>query len=791
MAAARRRRDSGSGTPPSRSVPGRGRAWLVAGIAVVALVAAGVALMRSRRVPPRPNVLLITIDTLRADHLGCYGDAGAATPVLDALAARGVRFATAIAQAPLTAPSHASILTGRTPLAHGLRDNGAFVLPEKVPTLAAAFQAAGYRTAAFVSGFPLDRRFGLARGFDSYDDRFQHGDDPHRAAYVERPADQTTRAVLQWLGNHSSATDARWFLWVHYFDPHAPYAPPPEIAARFPGRLYDGEVAFVDSQIGALLRSLEATGAMARTLVLATADHGESLGEHGELTHGVFVYDATLKVPLILAGPGVSAGLVSATVARSIDIAPTLADLASVPVASGTEGRSLRPALSGRAMSDEPAYAEALFSRIQLGWAPLHAWRTARWKVIDAPRPELYALDSDPGEKSNRVEQSPSVKDDLLQPLRAALTAGTPTASAPEDASVAERLAALGYLGAARTMPAADSPRDPKDGIGLINRLERGIAEARANPEFSARELAAILLEEPRFSLARRYRAIALAATRDYAGAIRELHALERDGPLPAADLVFLGDYLRLSGQAGEARDTLERAASLEPRAPEPLLSLARTFIAQGQPDQAAAAFERVLAVVPGHPDALRGLGDLALGREDLVSAERYYDLVLKGAEYDAGAMVKIGVIDVRKGQLDAGIALFQKAVALDPTNAEALLDLASALAKSGRHAEADPYFERALALAPAEPSVERSVLIGATRFLQGRFAEAAGAYQSALDKAPAPTPELLNGLAWAQLKLGHTREAALLLRRSLALNQSQPEIDRLLAQLRSAPAAP
>ena len=278
----------------------------------------------------RVNVLLVTIDTLRWDHLGCYGDRSAATPVLDALAGRGVRFATAIAQVPLTAPSHASILTGLTPLRHGVRDNGGYTLPAEVRTLARRLTDAGYRSAAFVSGFPLDHRFGFASGFDVYDDRLART--AGRAPYTERSADATTDRVMGWLdqmrpsgGEARSTPSQPWFAWVHYFDPHAPYAPPPPFATRFADRLYDGEVAFVDAQIGRLLGRLERSGDLARTLIVVTADHGESFGEHGEETHGVFVYDATLRVPFIVAGPGIHGGRSSAVVARSIDVVPTRA----------------------------------------------------------------------------------------------------------------------------------------------------------------------------------------------------------------------------------------------------------------------------------------------------------------------------------------------------------------------------------------------------------------------------------------------------------------------------------
>src|SRR5213594_1063087 len=229
----------------------------------------------------RPNVLLVTIDTLRADYLGCYGRAAAATPTMDALAGRGVRFATAVAHVPLTGPSHASILTGRTPLGHGFRDNGGYVIPAEAKTAADDFRQAGYRTAAFVSGFPLDRRFGFDRGFDAYDDHLPKGNDPRRTPYVERLADATTDAALRGLGSPVPAgAPASFFLWVHYYDPHAPYEPPADLAERYSPAPYDGEIAFVDRQLARLLHALDVRNETGRTVVIVTADHGESLGEH-------------------------------------------------------------------------------------------------------------------------------------------------------------------------------------------------------------------------------------------------------------------------------------------------------------------------------------------------------------------------------------------------------------------------------------------------------------------------------------------------------------------------------
>src|SRR6185295_19211933 len=290
---------------PSRWV---GLGALLAAVAVAALLAA-------RRHPPGgsagpPDVLLITVDTLRADHLGAYGDAQALTPVIDGLAARGARFAQVIAPAPLTLPSHASIFTATTPFTHGVRDNAGFVLGPALPTLAERFRAAGYSTAAFVSGYPLHRRFGLARGFDQYDDRLTRGGDRARPAAVERRADETIAAVETWLGRPAPGPRRPMFLWVHLFDPHAPYEAPEPYRTRFGERPYDGEVAFVDAQIGALLQRVTQARPDRASVVAVTSDHGEGLGEHGEPTHGLFVYDSTIRVPLVLAGPGVPAGRV-------------------------------------------------------------------------------------------------------------------------------------------------------------------------------------------------------------------------------------------------------------------------------------------------------------------------------------------------------------------------------------------------------------------------------------------------------------------------------------------------
>jgi len=601
----------------------------------------------------RRNVLLVTIDTLRADRVGCYGHASASTPTLDRLAARGVRFTTAVAHVPLTGPSHASIITGLGPLGHGFRENAGFVLPPRVKTGAEDFGQAGYRTGAFVSAFPLDRRFGFDRGFDSYDDHLPKGNDPRRTPYVERFADATTDAALRWLAAEPKRPERPFFLWVHYYDPHAPYEPPGELAARFRTAPYDGEIAFADQQLGRLLGALDASGALGRTLILAMSDHGEGLGEHGEGTHGLFVYDSTLKVPFILAGPGIAAR-VAATVARGMDALPTLLDLAGLSVRPEIEGRSLRPAVEGREMSDAPAYAETLYPQREFGWAPLFAWRTSRHKLIQAPRPELYDLEADPGETLNRAAHDGARVAELEQKLETMLSRAAPAAAAAVDPEAAERLRALGYVaGGAGGAPAAAGAalRDPKDGLGLMPRLNRGMSVVRTDPETAIRDLESVLAEDPGLLMARRSLAVAYAAARRPERAIAELRRVEKQSSLNAEDKIVLGDNLRFAGRLDEAQAVLEATARENPRFAQPWLSLAEIRLKRQQFAEAAAAYEHVLQLAPDHVEALRGLGDLAFVQQRLDEAGERYARILEVDPVDAGALTKLGVVRMREGR--------------------------------------------------------------------------------------------------------------------------------------------
>lgn len=435
----------------------------------------------------RPSLLLVTIDTLRADAVGSYG-AEHATPTLDALATRGVRFTRTYSPAPITLPSHSSMMTGLRPPAHGVRNNGSYVLGDDAQTLAERLQAEGYETAAFVSAAVLERKFGLGQGFDHYDDATSGGEG---AFYAERSARETNQRVLAWADARGDATRPS-FLWVHYFDPHAPYAAPAEFADRFPEAPYTAEVAATDAALGELFEGLDQRGLLSETVVAVTADHGESLGEHGEDTHALTLYDATQHVPFLLAGPDIPRGEVSERLASLIDLAPTLlARLKAAPLAEA-EGADLLAPGDAR----EAVYAETLATQLDFGWSPLFAARSTTHLYIEAPRPELYA---DEAQVENLLDPPTGDHQELVAALRGIATA-TARAAVPAkreevDPETRAQLRALGYVVPEKEYEASDV--DPKDGVRSLSAYTRAMEALRRGDAASARrdaELAVRLL---------------------------------------------------------------------------------------------------------------------------------------------------------------------------------------------------------------------------------------------------------------------------------------------------------
>ena len=533
--------------------PGRRNLGGPARRAALGLLLALLAVAPAEAVPPggQPNVLLLTLDTTRADALGAYGGRGARTPALDGLAARGVRWAQAISPTPLTLPAHASLMTGLAPPEHGVQSNGADVLATNLPILAAAYAARGYATAAFVASPVLDHAFGLARGFGRYGDR------PGGV----RTARQMTDAALDWLGRQGAGR--RLFLWVHYYDPHTPYSPPGMDAKAPAARRYAGEVAFMDREIGRLLAALP--GGAGRWLIAAVGDHGESLGEHGEPEHGIFLYHATLHVPLLLAGPGVPRGQVVEAAVSTSRLAATLLRLSGPGEDAAPFGRPLPglPGLDGGAAG--PVYAETRYPLTAYGWSPLAAVFDGRFKLIAAPRPELYDLAADPGEIRNLLEgreegrrEAGRLKAALQAAQRsfAARPAGPAGAAGSIDPELARSLESLGYLsgGLSDSGTSGKGTLDPKDGPPLLAELA------------AAREL---------------------MARKSWPQAVARLKELVRRSPGSVLFLLPLAQAELAKGEDGAAIATYRRAARENPRRIETHRALAAAYRRLGRGEEA------------------------------------------------------------------------------------------------------------------------------------------------------------------------------------------------------------
>jgi choline-sulfatase len=582
------------------------------------------------------SVLLVTLDTTRADRLGCYGHPRARTPRLDRLAAEGVRFLNAFADAPITLPSHVTLFTALYPFEHGVRNNGNFRLAERHPTLATVLRGRGYRTAAFVSSFVLDRRYGLARGFETYDDRMESAPGPASTLEAERRGDKTALALAGWLERQASA-GGPFFAWLHLYDPHEPYDPPAPFRDTF-AEPYDGEIAFTDAALGLVLDELTALGLLDRTLVAVVADHGEGLGDHGEETHSMFVYDSAIRVPLILRGPGLlPAGTEVEAPVRTIDLVPTLLDLLEVPPLATPHARSLRAVIEGRSSAPAPAvYAETYVPQLYMNGAPLRAVRDERYKLIDAPRPELYDLARDPGETQDRYRDEPKVAAALRAELDR-ITGGAPGAMSfgRVDSAAAEKLRALGYVGAGSEpipSPGESGGKDPKDLIAVFNRLRRADELVRARRFSEALSLLeAVIAEDPRNAFARQLFGSAHLGSRQYARALAEFRAYAALVPGSAQAHQWMAVCLANLGHSASALREAAAALALDPRLRDAHLLRAGLLAATGRNDEAAKGLRAAVESAPDDSSLRMGLAEALAATGRSSEAEQEYRRVLEG----------------------------------------------------------------------------------------------------------------------------------------------------------------
>jgi arylsulfatase A-like enzyme/tetratricopeptide (TPR) repeat protein len=648
------------------------------------------------------DVVLVTIDTFRRDALGASGGAASATPFIDRLAREGVVFERAYAHNVVTLPSHANILTGRYPLVHGVRDNAGFRFPKGMDTLATLLKARGYRTGAFISAFPLASRFGLDTGFDVYDDRFLGGDDGLRLRQEERPGPRTAEAAREWLVRAAGKPS---FLWVHLYEPHFPYRPPEPFASRFAGDPYAGEVAAADAALEPLLAGLVERAKDGRTLVVLTGDHGESRGEHGERTHGIFAYDATLGIPLVLFCPRLLGPARVTETVRHVDIVPTVLDALGLPAPNDLSGRSLLPAAAGQTRPPAPSYFEALSGTMNRRWAPLHGVVRDRLKYIDLPLPEMYDLALDPKEERNLAASRPREMDEMRGLLARLRAEDRGVERRAEDRETRERLRALGYLASAPLPPSErryGPDDDPKRLIALDaemqtvdGRFESGdLSGALALCQDIVRRRAGMPLVLVQLSRLQREAGDIRAAVRS----AEEALALGPDDPQTAATLA---SHLNDAGRFKEAADLLEPYARRADPSLDVLMTRGAALASRGRSAEALAAFERVREIAPRNAMALVNIGTVHLGARDYTRAREAFEAALAQSPGLPRAHNALGVLAAETGRPAEAIARWQETVGLDPRDYDALFNLGLMLRKEGRTAEARRVLDRFAREAP------------------------------------------------------------------------------------------
>jgi arylsulfatase A-like enzyme/tetratricopeptide (TPR) repeat protein len=632
------------------------------------------------------NVILITVDTLRADKVGCYGNHQVKTPAMDLFASRGVRFEDCISQAPLTLPSHTTLMTGTLPVFHGIRDNGGFVVPSGLVTMAETFKDKGYDTAAFVAAYVLDSKWGLNQGFDTYFDNFDLSRfEKISLGEVQRPGNEVMDEALGWLEQKKKG---KFFAWIHLYDPHTPYKPPEPFASEYPLNPYLGEIAFTDTQLARLWDFIERNGLRDDLFLVLAADHGESLGEHGEMTHGFFIYQASLHVPLIIATPFPQ--LQGVTVKGSVslsDVMPTVLDMTGMPVPPQVQGESLVPSFfrPGAGPARRLVYSETFYPRYHYGWSDLRSFQDGRFKLILAPVPELYDLRADPGEARNLVYLEKAVFEDISARAEALLEETGRNALEVDigkvDEETREKLAALGYVGSFTDSSklAGRKLADPKDKFGIFNELSH------------AREL---------------------GMDGNIDEAVRRIEAIVAEDPTIADAHFSLGNILSKGRRFKEALAAFQRSLDIKPDDSFTVINIANCYQAMNRFDDA----EKFV------------LDYLARGFED-------YQLYFL-----------LGNIKVHGRDPDKSIPYFEKCLAVNPKSASAHNALAAVYLNrdgAGDLARAEEHIDSALALNPTLMSLRYNA--AQLRERQDRLAESVELYLGEIRDAPKSHKALFN----------------------------------------------
>jgi arylsulfatase A-like enzyme/Flp pilus assembly protein TadD len=635
-------------------------------VSAVASIVVGLAIAGCGGEKPAPSLLLVTLDTTRADRLSCYGSSSPVTPHIDEIASRGVLFEQASSPTPLTLPAHASILTGVSPARHGLRTNADRALSEEWTTLAEILSRAGYRTAAFVSSFVLDRKFGLAQGFDVYSDELPPG--PAGGEGPERDATAVAREASAWL---RGVDEEPFFLWIHFYDPHTPYSPPEPYRGSYPRDPYAGEIAHVDAAVGRILDTLEAEGLVDRSWIVVAGDHGESLGEKGERTHGILVHEAVTRVPLIWAGPGILSSHRVAAPVRLTDVAATALDLllgrTSTSESTLTGSASLRPWLEGRTGPSLPCPLESYHPFLHYGWAPIVGIREGDWKLVTSTQEALYDVSTDRSEERNRIAERPEIAV-RLRSLAESVVREARDAGDPEPAPVAldeadrRRLAALGYAAPAlppsastSSIPAMDrwhSLPDPHLRVGVVDRLEQAARAIRAGRFESAADS---------------YRTI-----------------LESEPDQPRA-LNGLGVCLLRAGRFRDALPLLERAVARDPGFASAFANLGAALDQAGRRDEAARHYRRALALDATQEGAARNLALLHLESGDFAGAREALRIQLEIRPDRPDTLALLARCEEELGHPGEALLHLERASSLDPANPGIWIEMGRVALRAGR----------------------------------------------------------------------------------------------------------
>jgi len=667
------------------------------------MLAMGVVFLSGCSKEPPWNVLVVSFDTTRADHMASYGHPRADTPNVDRLAAEGTRFDRAYASVPVTLPSHSTILTGTYPMFHGVRDNGVFVLADRNLTLAEILASAGYRTAAAVGSFPLTAKFGIDQGFDFFDDRVaQRAEDflgeralPRSRLYFdERPAGLVNEALLPWLReNH----DAPFFAWAHYFDPHQPFEPPPPYDQLFASDPYLGEIAYADECLGVLLDELETLGVADRTLVVMVSDHGEGLGDHNELTHSVLTYNSTLRVPLVIRIPGGTPRVVESRVG-TVDIVPTVLDLLGIEIPEVVQGTSRAPDIRGSGTTlPGPLYAETLSPRIAHGWGELRVLFEDDLKFIFGPRPELFDLSVDPDEHHDLTGARPEVAERMRDKLEAfveAHSSDSVEAAVEMDESTRQQLAALGYLqtNADSELEIEEILRDdgvpPQDRVSDINRLSRAKQLLFQRQSLVARDAALDLLaadpDNPAYLEMLAMAELQLGRYDESLKVLRSMRDYVQSGEVAKGLMLQLGTVLLYQGDREAALEMARKSIEIDAQ-PEAFYLEAMALASLERRQEELAALQAALEVDPDFAPARTNLAIRMAQNGDRESARTNFELAVRSQPYDPRIVYNYGTFLVESGDLEGAAHHFERATELGPRYLSAQYALAVVSADLGR----------------------------------------------------------------------------------------------------------